>query len=320
MKSTLILSLFVSFCMLVIPLSSLDINEKVVIQAPVTDNIKYESKANTDDNKFKILKDNVVTEFSTTDYIFGVVAAEMPALYEEEALKAQAVAAYTFALYRKANNSEADYDLTADGDTAQCFITREEAAERWGDNCEEYSKKIDACIASVQGEKLVYQNEPIFAAYHAISTGNTNNCVDVWSEDLPYLKSVESVGDQLAEGYLSEVTLSADEVNEKLNSVATASGETQNYFSNPVVNESGYVKEITYCGSVLSGNQVAKLLGLRSSSFEITFTDNIFTFTVKGYGHGVGMSQTGANYMAQQGCDYKEILLHYYPGATLEKK
>lgn len=319
MKGTFFISLVVIFSMLVIPLSALSrAGSDTLPTAKPQNNITYEKQ---DDKlgfeKIKVLKDGEITEYSASDYIFGVVAAEMPALYETEALKAQAVAAYTFACYRKNNNTNTEYDISADGDTAQCFITREEASARWGDKADEYAKKIDDCIAAVQGELLIYEGKPIFAAYHAISSGSTNACVDVWGNDLPYLKSVNSVGDSLADKYLSEVAFTADELAEKLKSIASPEGEPQNYFTDIKTTDNGYVKSLTYCGKQTSGSEICKTLDLRSANFEINFADGNFTFTVKGYGHGVGMSQTGADYMAKQGSDYREILLHYYNGATL---
>lgn len=321
MKGTFIMVLAVAFTMLVIPLFSIPKEKDAVLQTVATNNtIKHEKNDNNISfDSFKVFKDNKILQLSAADYIFGVVAAEMPALYHEEALKAQAVAAYTFACYRKTNSTNTEYDITADGDTAQCFITREEAAERWGEKADEYAQKIENCIAAVQDELLIYENEPIFAAYHAISPGTTNSCADVWAKNLPYLKSVNSAGDTLADGYLSEVSFSVEELCERLNSITAASGEPQTYFSNAKTTDNGYVKEISFCGKVISGSQICKLLSLRSSNFTISFADGIFTFAVKGYGHGVGMSQTGADYMAKQGSSYKEILLHYYNGATLQK-
>ncbi len=320
MKGTFFISLVIIFSMLVIPLSSLSMSDDPLPTAKPQADIAYEKQNNNIGfEKIKVLKDGAVAEYSAKDYIFGVVAAEMPALYHEEALKAQAVAAYTFACYRKTNNTNTKYDITADGDTAQCFITREEAASRWGEKADEYTQKIDSCIAAVQGEVLTFEGAPIFAAYHAISSGKTNSCADVWGSDLPYLKSASSSGDMLADGYLSEAIFTADELAEKLKGIKTASGEPQNYFTDMKTTDSGYVKSITYCGKEISGAQVCKLTGLRSSNFEVTFADGNFKFTVKGYGHGVGMSQTGADYMAKQGSAYQEILLHYYSGATLQK-
>lgn len=320
MKGTFFISLIIIFSMLVIPLSSISKSDNVLPTAKPQSDIAYKKPNNNIGfEKIKVLKDGAITEYSTKDYIFGVVAAEMPALYHEEALKAQAVAAYTFACYHKENNTNTEYDISADSDTAQCFITRQEASSRWGEKADEYAQKLDDCIAAVQGELLTFDNAPIFAAYHAISSGKTNSCADVWGNDLSYLQSQDSAGDMLADGYLSEATFTADELAEKLKSIKTASGEPQNYFTNIEKTNSGYVKSIAYCGKEVSGAQICELAGLRSSNFEVSFADGNFKFTVKGYGHGVGMSQTGADYMAKQGSSYDEILLHYYNGATLQK-
>lgn len=321
MKGTFLMSIVVIFSMLVIPLSALSEPKSDIIPTavPNTDTLYQNRDISYTVETFKVLKDNNVIELSAKDYIFGVVAAEMPALYHEEALKAQAVAAYTFACYRKNASAESDYDITADGDTAQCFITRDEAKNRWGEKADEYTKKIDGCIKAVEGELLYFDNKPIFAAYHAISPGKTNPCLDVWAKDISYLKSVESSGDSLAEGYLSEVKFSAEELTKKLKSISVPSGDAKNYFSDMSVGENGYVKQIKYCDTLVQGSQITKLLELRSSNFTVKFTDNNFVFSVKGYGHGVGMSQTGADYMAKQGHTYKEILLHYYTGASLQK-
>lgn len=319
MKGTFFISLIVIFSMLVIPLMSVTRPKDAAISTNTSQNDVIYEKTPTKLESFKVLKDNTVTEYSATDYVFGVVAAEMPALYHEEALKAQAVAAYTFACYRKATNPNTEYDISADPEVAQCFITRQEAASRWGDKSDEYTKKLDKCISEVQGQLLVYEKEPIFAAYHAISSGTTNACSDVWSKDIPYLKSVDSAGDMLAEKYLSETVFTDEELTKKLKDIADPSEDAKNYFTDIKTTTNGLVKSITYCGKQLTGAELCKALGLRSSNFKITFSENKFTFTVKGYGHGVGMSQTGADYMAKQGKTYDQILLHYYNGALLQK-
>ncbi len=321
MKGTFLITLIVIFSMLVIPLSALSDNKGNVSKVSgIANQVTYnKTEQNTYFTKIKVLKDGEILEIASSDYIFGVVAAEMPALFDKEALKAQAVAAYTFACYRINNPTNNDYHIAADGDTAQCFITREEAAARWGEKAEEYSKKIDDCISEVEGEVLTFEGAPILAAYHAISPGTTNACVDVWGSELPYLKSVESPGDQLADQFLSEATFTTEELTQKLKSIAPASSDGKEYFKNIKTTNNGLVKNLEFSGKKVSGAELCKLLGLRSSNFTINFSDNKFTFTVKGYGHGVGMSQTGADYMAKQGNTYEEILLHYYKGASLQK-
>lgn len=321
MKGTFLIAIIVIFSMLAIPLSALDIKQNAAIPTIKEQSDIAYKKTNkaTGFEKIKVFKDGTVYEYTTKDYIFGVVAAEMPALYEKEALKAQAVAAYTFACYKKTTDANKQYDISADAKTAQCFITREEAFARWGEKAQEYAQKIDDCISAVEGEIITYNDTPIFAAYHAISPGKTNSCADVWGNNLTYLTSVDSVGDTLADGYLSEATFTKEELSEKLKSISQATGDAQNYFSDIETTDNGYVSKINYCGKNTTGSTLCELLGLRSSNFEINFDNNIFTFTVKGYGHGVGMSQTGADYMAKQGSTYEEILLHYYNGASLQK-
>lgn len=321
MKEIFVILIVVIFAMLVIPLSALSKSPSTAVPTvkPQYNEPYQDPTAEFKFEEIKVLKDGVVTPYSTKDYLFGVIAAEMPALYETEAIKAQAVAAYTFACYRMLGHTDTDYDITADGDTAQCFITREEAAARWGEKAAEYTKKIDDCIDSVAGYTLIYNGEVIFAAYHAISPGVTNSCLDVWGKDIPYLISVNSDGDKLADNYSSEATFTSAEITERFKSINAASGEVQNYFSNIVTTDTGYVKEINFCGKTITGAQVRETLNLRSSNFTVSYNDDKFTFTAKGYGHGVGMSQTGANYMAKQGKTFEEILLHYYSGATLHK-
>ncbi len=322
MKNIFTSAVITVFSMLLIPLISLsDTNDTAIKTSALSDNIILSKNDDNAEiyNVFRVLKNGTVSEIGAEDYVFGVVAAEMPALYEKEALKAQAVAAYTFACYRKDNSKNEEYDITADPETAQCYITRDEANKKWGEKADEYTAKIENCINEVAGQLLTYENKAIFAAYHAISSGTTNSSDDVWGNDLPYLKSVNSDGDKLAEKYLSELTLSGEELTEKLKSISTAECEFKNCFSNTTLTDSGYVKSIVYRDKKTNGSEISKLLGLRSGNFEVSYSDGTFTFKVKGYGHGVGMSQNGANVMAQQGSSYEEILLHYYSGVKLQK-
>lgn len=321
MKGTLTLALVIVFCMLVIPLSNLQNKSTASLPAQNTQsNIPYQKDdTNLNFTKIRVLSGDSVNEYSAADYVFGVVAAEMPALYHEEALKAQAVAAYTFACYKMNNSTDKTYDISADAETAQCFITREQARTNWGDRADEYENKINDCISAVSGQILVYKNLPIFAAYHAISPGVTNSSLSVWGKDLPYLQPCDSFGDKLANGYLTEATFTADQLAQKLSDISGPVGDAQNYFTDIDPDDNGYIKSITYCGKKTTGAQISKALSLRSSCFEVAFADGSFKFTVKGYGHGVGLSQTGADYMAKQGSTYDEILSHYYKDATLQK-
>ena len=272
------------------------------------------------DEKVKVLMSATgeVSEFSLEDYLFGVVAAEMPALYEGEALKAQTVAAYTYYLRKSETHAADGYNISDDYTVDQAFVTPEAAAEKWGDGAKEYENKIRSAVKSVMGQKLTYDGALAATVYHAISSGKTENAQDVWGGDYPYLISVDSSFDKLASGYLSTVTKSAEEVKTALASIAEIGDLTINCFSDPVRSEAGGIKTINVAGKSASGSDVRHLLGLRSTDFDVAFDGSSYTFTVRGYGHGIGMSQNGANYMAQQGKTYSDILLHYYPGCKIE--
>ena len=318
MKSVLISGLCIICSMLLIPIFAIKGNESPIETGVRDETVKKETIVKAE--KFKLLDTatNSITEIKSSEYIFGVVAAEMPALYETEALKAQAVAAYTFALYRKneAEKNGREYDISTDHKTDQSFITRAAAREKWGEKADEYEQKIENAILSVQGLALTYDKEAILSVYHAISSGVTEESKNVWGTHLPYLVSVDSSGDKLAETYLSVNSFSAEDLKAKLSHLADTSGDN-NIFSNPKTSDAGTVTEIDINGKTVSGFAVSEALELRSSSFQVSFADGMYTFIVRGYGHGVGMSQNGANLMAKEGKNMEEILAHYYQNSKL---
>jgi stage II sporulation protein D len=200
------------------------------------------------------------------------------------------------------------------------YITEETAREFYGEEADYYWGKICEAADSVANIALEYEGEPIVAAYHAISAGQTEDAANVWVSGAPYLLSVESEGDSLAPGYESEVTFTVDEVSEILEAAYPAidlSHGAAGWFGEPVRSEAGYVTEIEVGGVILHGKEIRELFGLRSHNFEVTLGEEGFTFHVTGYGHGVGLSQYGADYMAENGADYEEILAAYYTGAKL---
>lgn len=264
-----------------------------------------------------------VQKIKAADYVFGVVASEMSVDSNEEALKAQAVVAYTFACRKRmqrleAKNSGQDYDLTTNPQLDQGYISRDDAMAKWGDKGSEYAAKLDGVVKAVSGYVITYEGKPIMASYHAISAGKTESAANVWGTDYPYLQPVESVGDLLAPGYLSTVTVSADDFKSKLTELGAAlSGEPATWIIEPKRSQSGTVLTYTVGGKDLAGKDLRTAFSLRSANFDLAFADGNFTFTVRGYGHGVGMSQYGANYMAGQGSTFLEILSWYYPGCQL---
>ncbi len=266
----------------------------------------------------KITATDKTVRLSRSEYVFGVVAAEMGGGFEPEALKAQAVAAYSFALYRSGENRSKPYDLTEDPSIDQGYLSRSDAKAKWGERFSDYEKAIDDAIASVDGYKLVDDSsKPILAAYHAVSCGRTESAKVAWGQEISYLQPVESVGDLLSPNYLSQRTFTAAEFAEKLAPAVSLTGDKAEWLGKVTLSESGTVTEIVLGGKALSGEQVRSLLGLRSTAFELAPTDDGFIFNVKGYGHGVGMSQYGANYMAKCGSTFLEILSHYYTGCKM---
>ena len=321
MKKVLFVSLITCSIMLLLPLLIVKNGFSSVPVTALQNKIEADLKTELYSTSFKVFnsKDETVTKIKVEDYIFGVVAAEMPALYEEEALKAQAIAAYTFALNRKAENSEKPYDITDNPSTDQSFITMEQAAEKWGSKSEEYTQKLESIIASVKDYIILYNKKPINAVYHAISSGKTEDSYNVWGISLPYLKSVSSEGDKLANGYLTQTEFSFDELKEKFADTTELEDTKQALIKDLIRTDSGTVKKLTIGSKELTGTRIRSILDLRSSNFEFKFSDGKYIFTTFGYGHGVGMSQNGANFMAKQGATFKEILTHYYTDCKIER-
>ena len=320
MKKIIGCAFFILAFMFILPLGVMKKPETVKVSAAVTSQvISQDGSFRADTLRVLDKESGTVTEMTPEEYIFGVLAAEMPALYDKEALKAQAVAAYTFALNRQTENADKDYDITTDMGTDQSFITEEKAREKWGDKADEYCDKLKGAVKEVENFAVTYDGKPILAVYHAISSGKTEDCENVWGKAYPYLKSVASPGDSLAPDYISKAVFSADDLRDKLSKTVELSGEPQDYFGKTERTASGTVKSIEVCGSDLSGGEIRSALSLKSSDFEVLYKDGEFVFTVYGYGHGVGMSQYGADCMAKQGSDFKEILLHYYSECKVEK-
>lgn len=235
---------------------------------------------------------------SLEKYLVGVVAAEMPAAYGEEALKAQAVAARTYALREIEANPNIDY--TAIG---QAYISNNTMEQRWGSNYKELYNKVEKAVSSTEGIVALYGGKPILAAFCASSGGKTEDSGNVWNVSLPYLKSVDSHWDSEMD---SNVFSEADLVS-ALGGVPEISQRTQ----------AGYVKTVRAGNNILSGIEVRKRLNLKSACFDIVHKDGKFYINTRGYGHGVGMSQTGAGQMAAEGASFEEIISHYYDGCEI---
>ena len=265
-----------------------------------------------------------VVEMDTADYLVGCVAAEMAAQSEPEALKAQAVAAYTNVRRLQAGEDDPALlgaDISDDPARHQGYLDENARREKWGANFDVYEEKLRAAVEAVFGQALTYDGAYITAAYCALCPGRTESAETVWGADVPYLQSVTSPGDRLSPDFTSSTALTADEVREKLSAQSgiTLPDDPAAWITGLTLSENGtgVVASVTVGGKAMTGQQFRTLLGLRSPAFTVSFADGRFTFTCTGNGHGVGMSQYGADYMARQGADYREILSHYYPGTTL---
>ena len=260
----------------------------------------------------RVLVGEEVREMPLEEYLIGVVAAEMPADFEPEALKAQAVAARTYTLYCARTGKHADADVCTD--PACCQAWRSGAADDAG-----LSSVADA-VESTAGELLCFAGEAAFTAFHSSSAGFTEDCGAIWS-GLPYLVSVSSPeGDDSVPNYVSTARFSPLDLRDTLLAVcpeADFTGPPETWPGECVRDGSGRVAALTLGGAVFSGVKLRALFSLRSTAFTLDYREGEFVFTVTGFGHGVGMSQYGANVMAARGADYRAILAHYYPGTEL---
>lgn len=327
-KITLIFAAFV----FVIPLAGFIGREKSTVpteseaaetvQTSMTDDEAPENASSDDIFTVLDITSGKVTEMPMKDYLVGAVMAEMPAAYEPEALKAQAVAAYTYALRREKLEKENPTPelmgalISNDSTKFQAFFTPEQGKAFYGTAYDEYREKIAAAVDAVYPEALFYEDEPIAAAFHSISCGKTEDSAEVWEVSFPYLVSVNSEWDKDAPTFYSENKFTLDEI--KAAFPDSDFGENSS-ISVDSLTSGGYAKRVTVGNETFRGSEVRTALGLRSAAFTVSYneSDKTYTFSVKGSGHGVGMSQFGANCLAKEGKTYREILAHYYTNCDL---
>lgn len=297
--------------MTVAPLPLLGMNERVNTPIPSdTVFLVYDTKSG---------KIEAVEEF---DYIVGVLAGEMSPDTPKEALKAQAVAAYTYAIYKRNIRIEKgnDYDLTSDHSKDQQYLSKTEQVALWQENYQKNRKILEDAVREVEGTVITFSGRAILSVYHSVSSGKTEAAEDVWNTPYPYLQAVESTGDLLAPDYTSEVIYtSLDFADKALDLGITLVGEPDSWLSSPERSASGGVIKYTLANHEVSGTDMRSAFGLNSTNFQLEYLNERFVFTVKGHGHGIGMSQFGAVYMAKQGSSFEQILEHYYPGTVIVK-
>ncbi len=278
-----------------------------------------ENKAE-DTLKLYIKDEDRCVELTQTDYLIGVTAAEMPASFHKEALKAQAVAARTYYIRKsnkyKDNNPHKDgADVCSDFSHCQAYKDANTLKEQWGDEFKENYKKIKNAVESTDDEVIKFKGDLIDAVFHSTSSGRTQNAEDVWGGKVEYLKSVESAVDEKSPRYKSQKTFTIDELKQKLN--INSDGFD---VGSIIYNEGNTVESVTICSQSYKGTKIRSLLDLDSACFEIEVKDNYVIFNVKGYGHGVGMSQWGANFLAGDGYTYKQILKKYYTDVEIGRQ
>ncbi|MDR0884199.1 MAG: stage II sporulation protein D [Oscillospiraceae bacterium] len=281
---------------------------------------KAETVTSTKDFTVRLLRSvsGKTEELPLEDYVLGALAAEMPASNEPEALAAQAVAVRTNALYAR-NHPDATLagaDLADTAGTHQGYADKTQRQAQWGKDADIYEEKLTKVVADTAGKIVLYKDKPAFAAFHALSCGMTESAANVWGNDLPYLRPVNSAGDTLSPNYAKTIIVPIADFLEK---VAQLGGDknAKELVGKATLTASGTVAGLKLGGKELKGTEIRTAFALPSAAFDLTLTQTEASFACRGYGHGVGLSQFGAQTMAAQGSNWREILAHYYPGTTI---
>jgi len=283
-------------------------NDKTISQAVGENNLESIELVYIDDNANEV-------KINFEDYIIGVVAAEMPALFHHEALKAQSIVSRTYAL-QKINLEKINSEKNYIENISQAFLTIEEMKKLWGDDFVNYYNRISLAVSSTNGEVIFYGGEPIEAVFHATSGGYTENSENIWNVSLPYLKSVDSSFDEEVADFIHRHEFTDNELKQILKSNNSEINFSKYSFINEFEisesSENGYVQKLKIANITYTGAEIRNILNLKSTNFTLEDGNGKIIFVTKGYGHGVGMSQTGANYLSQTGYDYKKIISYYY--------
>lgn len=307
----------------------LAVSNENIINLQVEENIAQEGTS-YDYQKYNTIKllhteDNKVEEISLDEYLYGVVSAEMPASFEEEALKAQAVVARTYTIYKIVNNDgkHKDADICDSPNCCQAWISKEDRFARWDDaEAQDNWNKIVNAVNSTQGKIITYNGEPINAFFHSNSGGSTEAPIDVWGgSGYPYLQAVTTSGEDAYSQYSSEAEFTKQEFEDKIkeeHSDFEIDFDEEDCIKIEEYTDGNRVKKIKVGNLELSGVEIRNIFGLRSANFEVNIEKDKIKFSVIGYGHGVGMSQTGADSLAKEGKTYEEIIHHFYTDVEIE--
>lgn len=312
MKRYILLCAVLSVMMIMTPLFSVKYTNEAL------ENILKENKAK--DEYISVMRSETgeTSDMKIREYLVGCVAGEMDARFHEEALKAQAVASYTFAQYIKNRDKDKPgADISDDSSVYQSYIDENARKEKWKDSFEKYESAVENAVDAVLGQQIVYDGKPIMAVYFDKCNGMTESSENIWGKKLPYLVSVISDGDKLSPELESVEEFTIDEFKEAFekknidfSSDEPLTGDIKRF-------DSGVVKKINIGGCEMAGTEFRSSLGLKSADFTVENNGEKVKITCQGNGHFVGMSQYGADYMARQGSNYKEILQHYFPNTEI---
>ena len=319
--------LFVLICFIIPIIFTKKQEEEIVAQLNIIEEDLTTKEYNYKEyNTIKLFhaKTSKVEEIPLDEYLYSVVSAEMPASFEIEALKAQAVVARTYTIYKIQNNNgkHGDASICDESTCCQAWISKEDRLSKWEETSRQSNwEKIVNAVDSTKGKIVTYEGKPINAFFHSNSGGKTEITANVWGGDgYPYLQSVETSGEDGYSQYASEVTLTKQSFIDKIkqtHSDFSIDFNEENCIQILEYTEGGRVKTIKIGNLNLSGVEVRTLIGLKSANFTINIEGDNINFSVIGYGHGVGMSQTGADSMAKQGSNYEEIIKHFYTGVEV---
>ena len=284
-----------------------------VLPAPAADPAGWDNSV-----EVTVLLEGRTTTLTLEDYLWGVVAAEMPANFHQQALNAQACAARSYTVYKLLHPTAAhEEDLCDNTGCCQAWMSREERLERWGGDGQALAEKITQAVADTDGMAVCWEGEVIQAVFHAASAAATRSAGSVWGSEVAYLQSVPSPEGEEVPNYYSVVTLSGAEFREKLPE-CDLSGDASEWIGPMEYDENGLSASVTIGGKHFSTGELRRRFSLRSACFTLEAGEDAVTFYVTGYGHGVGLSQYGANALAGEGKVWQEILRWYYSGADVE--
>lgn len=329
MKKVIIIFCIFNISIFLIPVL-LTKNQKINTVENTVENIVEEAREEKynykDFNIIRVLhiKNNQVEEMNLDDYLLGVVSAEMPASFEMQALNAQAVVARTYTIYSIINNKQKheNADICDNSKCCQAWISKEDRLSKWDESSrEEYWNKIQNAVMNTKGKIITYDGKTIDAFFHSNSGGTTETPVNVWGgSNYPYLQAVQTSGEDAYSQYSSEIVLSKEDF---INRVKEKHHNFEIDFNKEdcikiiEMTNSNRVKKIKIGNLEVSGVEMRSLLGLKSANFTYKIDNNEISFKVIGYGHGVGMSQTGADSLAKQGYNYEQIIKHFYTGVEI---